>query len=159
MAGRTADALGRLVGHLYEAVEYALAAGFLKFDFQLIAFLLGNRAVTELLMKHARANGEVGARFGGKAGGAARAFGDAARFGIEFLPGCPLPTGTACNGTGRLGASDIGEGIGMFGPLRTPERRTAGQRTVSASSINFSCSAMWRFSDPVAGDAASGRPA
>jgi hypothetical protein len=48
--------------------------------------------------------------------------------GIIALRGGALPAGAARHRARGLGAGDIGEGIGMFGPLRPPQRRAARQR-------------------------------
>src|SRR3546814_11747391 len=63
-------------------------------SFGLVAFLVGDRAIAEFLMEHACTDGDVAARLGGKAGGAAAAFLNPG--GARFIAGGerPLPAGS-----------------------------------------------------------------
>src|SRR3990167_1311548 len=81
--------------HRHEAVDHTLGSAGLKRDFELVAFLVGDRAIAELLVEHARANRDVAARLGSKAGGAAAGFLNAGR--ARFISGGerPLPAGPA----------------------------------------------------------------
>ena len=64
-----------LLPQLHKAINHPLAPRCFEIDFQLVAILRHHRAVAELVVEHARAEGDVAAGFGGEAGGGAGGFG------------------------------------------------------------------------------------
>src|SRR4051812_3794503 len=103
-----------------ETVEHLFAAGVLEVDLELVAFDCRDRAVAELAVEDALAEGEVRSTLIAEADRGCSRFDHALRLWIVTGPRGALPTGPAG------GAGDVGKGIGALGPLRPPQALATG---------------------------------
>src|SRR5690606_19985254 len=118
----------RASGRLDEAVDHPLAAAGLERDLELVAFLVDDLAVAELVVEHAHADREVGARLGGEARGAAAGLLQSFRGLVVARGQRTLPARTARLAAFGPSRADVGERIVLLGPVGAPQRGAAGQR-------------------------------
>src|SRR5688572_12837963 len=104
-----------------EAVEHALAAGFLEIDLELVALDLGDLAIAELGVEDALADGDVGAAGIAEADRAGARLEDARRGALERA----ARRGAAPAGAAAGAAADVGEGVGALRPVGAPQRLAA----------------------------------
>src|SRR5690606_20515315 len=111
-----------------ETVDHPLAATGLEFDLELVAFLIDDLAVAELVVEHAYADREVAARLGGEARGAAA--GLLQPLGSLVVAGRKraLPAGTARSAAVGPSGADVGERVVLFRPVGPPQRGATGHR-------------------------------
>src|SRR5690606_28240411 len=122
--GRSPQRKQRLGGR-HEAVDDALAAALLELDLELGPFLVDDLPISELLVEHARADCDVGARFGREAGGAAAGLRQALGDGVVAGRKGALPSGAArLAAVGSRGA-DVSERVFLLLPVGAPERCAA----------------------------------